>query len=418
VSNPRLPLSGSVLCLLLASVAQAQLMAIQPAPAAAGAAKPAAAPAPSGTPAVNPAAALIGKVPPPIKVAKWVKGEEFKGFEKGKVYVVDFWATWCGPCKAAIPHLTKLQADHAGKVEVIGISISERQKDASDTSYIEAVEKFVAKMDDKMNYRVAVDTPDKQMHTTWFKPSGTGGIPTAWIIDQQGKVAWIGIGSPNDVERIVTEVLAGTFDYSKEAERERQKEEEAKKRSEADIAKAKASGRNEKTDAQFPGYREAMARGDQAAALASLNAAFKADPSLETGAAYQWKFMILLQRNKAEEVNAYSRELMDKFPKNDDIIGFVSACIVATGEEAKFDKQIALEAATKADAMAKPDSRWGQFTKWRLGWANHHAGNKDKAIEAMTAALEGVKRLKDKFDFGDLASECEAALKDFRKPAK
>jgi hypothetical protein len=37
-----------------------------------------------------------------------------------------------------------------------------------------------------MEYRVGVDTPDKTMHTTWFKPSGTGGIPTAWIIDQKG----------------------------------------------------------------------------------------------------------------------------------------------------------------------------------------------------------------------------------------
>ena len=103
--------------------------------------------------------------------------------------MIDFWATWCGPCQAAIPHLTRLSQEHKGKVEVIGIAISEKQKDAADSSYIRVVERFVKKMDDRMDYRVAVDTPDRQMHTSWFKPSGTGGIPTAWIIDQKGLVA-------------------------------------------------------------------------------------------------------------------------------------------------------------------------------------------------------------------------------------
>ncbi len=369
--------------------------------------------------AASPADALLGKSPPAIKVAKWVKGEPFKEFEKGKVYVVDFWATWCGPCKAAIPHLTKLAQANKGKVEVIGISIMEKQKDASDTAYMAVVEKFVTKMDDRMDYRVAMDTPDKQMYTTWFKPSGTGGIPTAWIIDQKGQVAWIGIGSPDTVERIVGEVLAGTFDIKKEKELQRAAEEEARKRSEADIAKAKAQGKNgNDVYAKYPGYKEAMDRGDQAAALESLNAAFKADPSLETTGAYQWKFMILMQRGKPEEVNQYVRELLQKYPTNEDIMGFASACIVSTDDEPKFDKQLAFETAKKAADLAKPDSRWAQYTKWRLGWAYYHTGNREKAIESMQSALDGVKKLKDKFDFNDLDSQCEDALKVFNKPAK
>ncbi|MBS0197777.1 MAG: redoxin domain-containing protein [Planctomycetes bacterium] len=385
----------------------------------AGAAKAAQPAASKPAEAASPADALLGKAPPAIKVAKWVKGEPFKEFEKGKVYVVDFWATWCGPCKAAIPHLTKLAQANKGKVEVIGISIMEKQKDTSDTAYMETVEKFVTKMDDRMDYRVAMDTPDKQMYTTWFKPSGTGGIPTAWIIDQKGQVAWIGIGSPETVERIVGEVLAGTFDIKKEKELQRAAEEEARKRSEADIAKAKAQGKNgNDVFAKFPGYKEAMDRGDQAAALESLNAAFKADPTLETSAAYQWKFMILMQRGKPDEVNQYVRELLAKYPTNEDIMGFASACIVSTDDEPRFDKQLAFETAKKAADLAKPDSRWAQYTKWRLGWAYYHTGNREKAIETMQSALDGVKKLKDKFDFNDLDSQCEDALKVFNKPAK
>ena len=358
---------------------------------------------------------LVGKAPPPIKVAKWAKGEPLTGFEKGKVYVVDFWATWCGPCKAAIPHLTKLAQEHKGQLEIIGVSISEQQKDPTDTAYIEKVQTFVDKMGDKMDYRVAIDTPDKIMHDTWFKPTGTGGIPTAYIIDQNGLVAWTGIGSPPDVERIVGQVLAGTFDPKKEEARQRQLDAEAAKRSAADIAVAKASAK--KIDEKYPGYSEAMQRGDTAAAVECINAAFKADPTLEPAGGYQQKFMVLMQRGKADAVNAYSKELMEHYPDNEAVFDWVSACIVQTNtDEPKFDKNLAFAAAKRSEASAKPDSRWQQFARWRLGWAYYHMGDKAKGIEYLQSALNGVNKLKSKIDFTDLDTECEDGLKDMRKP--
>lgn len=154
---------------------------------------------------------LVGKPTPPIHVAKWIKGEPLTEFEPGKIYVVDFWATWCPPCIAAIPHLTELAHKHQGKVEVIGISIAEPQESEADTGYIEVVSEFVAEKGDQMDYRVAVDTPDRVMFETWFRPTGSRGIPTAYIIDQNGLVAWTGIGDPKEVERIVGELLEGKF---------------------------------------------------------------------------------------------------------------------------------------------------------------------------------------------------------------
>jgi len=52
-----------------------------------------------------------------------------KGFDKDKTYVVEFWATWCGPCKATIPHLTKLQKEHPD-VTFIGVSVFENDTSA------------------------------------------------------------------------------------------------------------------------------------------------------------------------------------------------------------------------------------------------------------------------------------------------
>src|SRR5438105_7662375 len=79
----------------------------------------------------QPAATLkVGDKAPGLSVEKWVKGDEVKGFEANKVYVVEFWATWCGPCKESIPHLTKLQKDFKDKsVTVIGVAASENGSD-------------------------------------------------------------------------------------------------------------------------------------------------------------------------------------------------------------------------------------------------------------------------------------------------
>ena len=54
----------------------------------------------------------VGDLAPAIDVTHWVKGKPLKGFEPGHVYVVEFWATWCAPCRAVIPHMSDLQEQY------------------------------------------------------------------------------------------------------------------------------------------------------------------------------------------------------------------------------------------------------------------------------------------------------------------
>lgn len=63
---------------------------------------------------------------PPIKVDDWLRCEPLTSFEPGKVYLVEFWATWCGPCVAAMPHLMQLQEKYQDSgFEVVGVAASE-----------------------------------------------------------------------------------------------------------------------------------------------------------------------------------------------------------------------------------------------------------------------------------------------------
>jgi thiol-disulfide isomerase/thioredoxin len=138
-----------------------------------------------------PAAALgqslkVGDKAPPIVAEKWVKGEAVKGLEHGRVYVVEFWATWCGPCIKGIPHLTELQKRYKDKgVTVIGMTA----EDPNNT--LAAVEKFVKGKGEEMAYTVAFDDHRKTDHA-YMEAAGRNSIPSAFLINQDGKIAWIG----------------------------------------------------------------------------------------------------------------------------------------------------------------------------------------------------------------------------------
>lgn len=132
------------------------------------------------------AALKVGDDAPKVRVSSWAQGDGVKEFEGDKVYIVEFWATWCGPCVAVIPHINDLYKKHkeAGLV-VVGQNLGE---DAA------TVSKFVKGMVGKMTYNVAVD--DKSdggwMGKNWLTAAGQNGIPCAFVVSKKGKIAYIG----------------------------------------------------------------------------------------------------------------------------------------------------------------------------------------------------------------------------------
>lgn len=153
----------------------------------------------------------IGDSAPVLQPAKWLKGTPIPKFAKGKVYVVEFWATWCGPCKANIPHLTEMAKRYKGKVDIVGVDIWESSDPAVKT--LPKVEKFVKAQGARMNYHVVADTNRNRVANAWMKASGEEGLPIAFIVGKDGRIAYIGNPAVG-FESVLKQVVADKFDVA------------------------------------------------------------------------------------------------------------------------------------------------------------------------------------------------------------
>ena len=128
---------------------------------------------------------------PPTPAPSWklkdvsgavVSSEQFKG----KVVVVDFWATWCPPCRAEIPGYVALQKKYAKDgLVIVGISLDQKGPDV--------VRKFAEKFG--INYPIVMGTPEVQDSF-----GEMDGIPTTFIIDRSGKIRDRKVGSMPEEE--------------------------------------------------------------------------------------------------------------------------------------------------------------------------------------------------------------------------
>ena len=120
------------------------------------------------------------------------------------MYVLDFWATWCGPCVASIPHINELQQKYRDQdLHVIGVAVWPNQRMTPTAQFVEA-------KGDDMDYWIAEDVENKTADA-YMRASEQSGIPTAFIIDKSGKVAWIGHpmdGLDDIVELVVKDQLS------------------------------------------------------------------------------------------------------------------------------------------------------------------------------------------------------------------
>ena len=117
---------------------------------------------------------------------------------RGKVTIVNFWATWCPPCRAEIPDLVALQQKYRDHLQIIGIS-----EDEGGAGVVDTVMRFAAAHD--MNYPIAMMSPELEA-----KFPGIGALPTSFIVDRDGRVVQKHVGMLRaTVTELETRALAG-----------------------------------------------------------------------------------------------------------------------------------------------------------------------------------------------------------------
>lgn len=171
----------------------------------------------------------IGSKAPALDIEHWIQDgsgryEPVTDFESGKVYVVEFWATWCGPCIASMPHLAEIQTEYRDRgVQIVSVS----------DETVEEVEALLKKphpqaegsfADVTSAYCLTTD-PDRSTHDDYMKAAEQNGIPTSFIVGKSGLIEWI--GHPMSMDEPLAAVVDGSWD--REAFKEKmQREQEFK----------------------------------------------------------------------------------------------------------------------------------------------------------------------------------------------
>ena len=298
----------------------------------------------------------IGKPAPGIKVEQWARGDQVDSFKKDHVYVVEFWATWCGPCLRGMPHLSELQEKYADDVTIIGISNEEPQKV---TSFLEKPE-----WQEKVRYTIAID-PGRNMWNNYMKPIGRSSIPTAFIVGAGGDVEWI--GHPASMDQALDSVVKGTWDAGKFKE-----EFAAEQKTRAlmnKLRKPMAEARNKKDYEALLGYYEEIA---------------SADPSNPTWQVNSFKLLIG-PMNQPEKGYDLGRKIVAADGKDSRTLNSIAWYVVDSNEVRKRDLQFALSTAMKADKITGHKDANIVDTLARCYW---EMGDRSQAIALQEKAVE------------------------------
>lgn len=323
----------------------------------------------------------IGDKAPSIDVAHWIKGveldergrfEPLETWAPGKVYVLEFWATWCGPCVASMPHLSDLQAKHGDNVTIIGVSDEPLPK----------VVAFLFKkyrdgkiQNDRTHYTLATD-PDGSVKKEIFRAAGCRGIPTSFIVGRDGHIEWF--GHPMRMDGPLEKVLAGTWD--REAAKQRKV-----------------------LDAQL---QKAYSAEEWATAATVLDEILALEP--ESVSLQRLKFALLLTKlGKSEEAYALATKLVEASWDDARLLNEVAWTIVDDKGVKRRDLDLAMKIAVRAVELTEEEDAAILDTLARV---HYEKGDRAKAIEIQKKAVDKCKRPR-------LRAQLEAVLEKYEREA-
>ena len=312
--------------------------------------------------------ANIGDPAPGIQYSKWIKGTPVKEFKKDHLYVMEFWATWCGPCKAAMPELSELAKKYKGKATFMGVNVWESVGAKPYESSLPMVTKFVNSIGEKMSYNVLADNNATYMVNNWMKPYGQGGIPATFLVSE-GKVVWV--GHPVKLDSIMNLVITKKYDVAAFKET-------FAKQIAADVAA-------EKANQVLQPISEAYKAKDYAKALKLMEALDPKNERHQMSANYM-RFMILLEQNKEAEALAFGRNWIKATPMMTSTVGGVIM------DKEGLSKEAYLYAIELYMPMYKQEGVVLPMLSHQIATAYARTGDFSNAIVFEEKALESAKQ--------------------------
>ncbi|MFO0875712.1 MAG: TlpA disulfide reductase family protein [Phycisphaerales bacterium] len=313
----------------------------------------------------SPPTLMVGDPAPPIVFEGWAQGEPIAGFEPGRVYVLDFWAPWCGPCIAAMPHLSALQERFAGDVVIVAVGIVD---ESSSPSWIR---RTVGEVGPDLRVRVAIDE-DCAATEAYRVAVRDLAIPRSFIVDRAGRLAWY--GHPMKLDAPLAAVVDGTWDIEAAAR-------DAERRGE--VARV--------TRAHVAEYLAADQRGDAAAMLASAEAVSTFSVEEAQGMSPPWwawtaRVRLLVNSGRVDEATKVARDSMDVRGVGDEPVALAEMATTLAPQERATSVALAERAVTlvKASEAAPPTDSWAEYIQ-QASMLQHAAALADAAT-ALAAA--------------------------------
>lgn len=332
--------------------------------------------APQGDPSTSTPHLGVGDPAPPLVIAQWATGEPVAALEDGHVYVVEFWATWCPPCRTSMPHLSQLQEEYGDKVTFIGVT---REDAETVDGFLEKEQSEGKTWRDVVKYRLALDE-DGVTNAAYMKAAKQTGIPSAFIVGQDGRVEWI--GHPMSMDAPLASIVSGDWD-----------------RDEA-IAEAKKAEALQAMS-QTLGLLIQSKKWDEALAMLDSAEAENGKSLMLT----QYRMVVLTQAGRDDEIAALEAGVVEQVWDNANALNGI-AWSIATGDREKPDLKLAMKAAKRACELDKHENSATLDTLARVYSAQ---GNLKAAIEWQTKAANLDKGANASID--ETLKEYQAALK-------
>ncbi|HUU83946.1 MAG TPA: TlpA disulfide reductase family protein [Phycisphaerae bacterium] len=304
----------------------------------------------------------VGDPAPKFTIDTWLEGAaEDPAAGKGeKIYVLDFWATWCLPCIYQMPELAEFQRAYRDQgVVVIGVTGPVQGQQ------LEQVRQFLKARPGGVGYTIGWDS-SMRMWDNFLTAAGSEGIPYLFVIGRDGRIAYHGYESPK-AKDAVNDLVAGTFD----------------------MERAVARAQNEpKIRQKFAQLNLAVMMKNWTQATALLDEVLELDPTNEQ--ALMWGYQIRVnEMGPTADVRAWVQAFIDKHSKDTASLAAMARLLMMIEEPGERLPDLMLRAARGAhDAGGGKDAEATEI----YARAAFRVGHLDEAIRLQTLAVESAPK--------------------------